>query len=124
MSHRRQDRLTKSRCRCGAEFCYVCGVAWKRCRCPQWHEERLYARANIIADRDAPNLAADNPERVGLVAAAADMLRDRHNCEHVHFDFVRGEHDCELCHQTLPVFIMECGQCRIQVCRRCRNNRL
>lgn len=28
-------------CRCRAQFCYLCGVSWKRCSCPQWEEGRI-----------------------------------------------------------------------------------
>lgn len=40
------------RCRCGAQFCYVCGQRWKTCGCPQWEEPRLYARAAQLVDRN------------------------------------------------------------------------
>ncbi|KAI9003613.1 hypothetical protein BC832DRAFT_600593 [Gaertneriomyces semiglobifer] len=33
-------------CVCGAEFCYICGVRWKRCNCRTWDEHRLYAQRN------------------------------------------------------------------------------
>ncbi|CAJ2507063.1 Uu.00g082490.m01.CDS01 [Anthostomella pinea] len=39
-------------CRCRAEFCYVCGVPWKQCRCPQWDEGRLLDRAVQIDRRN------------------------------------------------------------------------
>ncbi|KAL6923112.1 hypothetical protein FSST1_000386 [Fusarium sambucinum] len=28
-------------CRCGHQFCYICGALWKTCECPQWNENRL-----------------------------------------------------------------------------------
>jgi hypothetical protein len=28
-------------CLCGAQFCYLCAVPWKKCTCPQWEETRL-----------------------------------------------------------------------------------
>lgn len=33
-------------CVCGAQFCYLCGVKWKQCRCQQWDEARLVGREN------------------------------------------------------------------------------
>ncbi|ETS77786.1 hypothetical protein PFICI_09848 [Pestalotiopsis fici W106-1] len=39
-------------CRCGFQFCYVCGAQWKTCHCDQWDERRLYERANEIDARD------------------------------------------------------------------------
>lgn len=38
-------------CRCGAQFCYICGLQWKTCACEQWDEHRLTIRANEIVDR-------------------------------------------------------------------------
>ncbi|KAI1100161.1 hypothetical protein F4804DRAFT_344958 [Jackrogersella minutella] len=28
-------------CRCGHQFCYLCGAKWKTCKCPQWDETLL-----------------------------------------------------------------------------------
>jgi hypothetical protein len=56
--------LTLSRCPCGAQFCYICGLRWKTCECPQWEEPRLYARATQIAQRDAdPRRRLFRPQR-------------------------------------------------------------
>ncbi|GAB1727524.1 hypothetical protein NU195Hw_g537t1 [Hortaea werneckii] len=52
-------------CRCGFQFCYVCGARWKTCDCPQAHEARLYARARQIVARDPnPNRRLYEPARV------------------------------------------------------------
>jgi ribonuclease I len=32
---------TRSRCPCGAQFCYVCGLKWQTCSCELWNEDRL-----------------------------------------------------------------------------------
>ncbi|PYH29936.1 BRcat and Rcat domain-containing protein [Aspergillus neoniger CBS 115656] len=45
-------------CHCGAEFCYNCGLEWKKCECEQWNEHRLLARAYQIIDREADQPAA------------------------------------------------------------------
>lgn len=47
-------------CRCGAQFCYVCGNKWKSCNCEHWEEARLYGRAVQIHQRRNP-LAAPAP---------------------------------------------------------------
>ncbi|KAK5991450.1 ATP-dependent RNA helicase DEAH12-like protein [Cladobotryum mycophilum] len=67
-------------CRCGAEFCYVCGVKWKRCTCPQWHEHRLIERAENVVNRDArrgqfnPNQFAQLVDPAGLSASSVTMF--------------------------------------------------
>lgn len=109
-------------CLCGAQFCYVCAQRWKTCACLQWNEERLMSRANQLVARQP---AGANPLQVReQVAAAAQNLRGRHNCNHESWEYLRGQHRCEECYHTLPSFIFECRQCHIQACRRCRNNRL
>ncbi|KAH6691802.1 hypothetical protein BKA61DRAFT_647902 [Leptodontidium sp. MPI-SDFR-AT-0119] len=109
-------------CHCGAQFCYVCAQRWKMCACPQWNEERLMSRADQLVARQP---ACANPLQVReQVAEAAQMLRDRHNCSHESWEYLRGQHRCEECYHTLPSFIFECRQCHIQACKRCRHNRL
>ena len=112
------------RCRCGAQFCYICGQQWKTCPCDQWQEDRLVARANQVVQREEPRLAADHPIRIELVEGAVIQLRERHNCTHRNWRYVRGEHQCEECFHRLPQYIFECRQCRIQACNRCRRTRL
>ncbi len=114
--------LTHGRCRCGAQFCYVCGAQWRNCGCDQWHEPRLYARANEIVDREP---APRNPAVRDIeVEQAAQMLRERHDCGHANWKCVTGPHQREECHHHLPQYIFECRRCRIQACNRCRRHRL
>ncbi len=109
-------------CRCGAQFCYLCGLRWKTCRCEQWNEERLVARANAIVNRDAQRL--DDVGRANRVARERQNLMQNHECEHATWRSRGGSHRCEECHDRLPLYIYECVQCRIMACRRCRYNRL
>ncbi|KIW17821.1 hypothetical protein PV08_05016 [Exophiala spinifera] len=111
-------------CRCGAEFCYLCGERWKHCTCPQWNEERLLARANAIVDRDLPHMDVADPIRRNRVADATEMLRTGHNCQHTSWRYIAGSHRCEECFHNLPHYIFECRQCRIRACNRCKRNRL
>ncbi|KIW21806.1 uncharacterized protein PV07_12768 [Cladophialophora immunda] len=111
-------------CRCGHQFCYICGARWKTCTCLQWNEDRLLARANQVVQRDVPQLPANNPDRIGRVQEAARILRDRHNCAHQTWRYIPGPHQCEECYFHLPKYIFECRQCRILACNRCRRNRL
>ncbi|PWY92177.1 hypothetical protein BO70DRAFT_367399 [Aspergillus heteromorphus CBS 117.55] len=41
-------------CRCGREFCYICGRVWRTCDCPLWHENRLIDMANQGVDEELP----------------------------------------------------------------------
>ena len=33
------------RCRCGTQFCYICGGRWRTCKCSQWEEQRIVGDA-------------------------------------------------------------------------------
>jgi hypothetical protein len=111
-------------CRCGAQFCYACGLVWKTCGCGQWREDRLIARANAIVDRNANAGQLDDVERVNWLQREVENLMQNHECEHRRWRSRGGSHQCEECYDTLPLFIYECVQCRILACRRCRFNRL
>jgi hypothetical protein len=110
-------------CPCGAQFCYVCGVPWKNCTCPQWEEGHLLQRANDIVDRDAGDRinALERHRRVQLERV---NLIENHECDHERWKGRPGPRECEECNQVLPVFIYECRQCHVMACRRCRFNRL
>ncbi|KAI2641523.1 hypothetical protein GGS26DRAFT_585914 [Hypomontagnella submonticulosa] len=45
-------------CRCGHQFCYVCGALWRTCRCDHWTEARLLERAAEINARDDADAGA------------------------------------------------------------------
>lgn len=115
-------------CRCRAQFCYVCGLQWKTCQCAQWDEARLYNRAAEIVDRDPQPL----PRAGQLVAAPrarqveqiAQRLRERHECDHRGtWRRLNESSRCEDCQMFLRRFILECRQCHLRSCVRCRYNR-
>lgn len=107
-----------SRCLCRAEFCYLCGVSWKECACPWWDEARLYARREQIAAREG---GAPNAVRVQQIE---EDLRERHECEHRYFKRVNVEARCELCRANMHGYLLECRQCHLRTCVRCKRNRL
>ncbi|KAI6860698.1 BSD-domain-containing protein [Hortaea werneckii] len=81
-------------CPCSAEFCYVCTEPWKNCECAQWVEERLFDRAQTVAERGFAG---------GDVQVAAQRLRNDITCGHEHaynsanwrrFDFAAHCEEC------------------------------
>ncbi|OLN81204.1 putative E3 ubiquitin-protein ligase ARI5 [Colletotrichum chlorophyti] len=111
-------------CPCGAQFCYLCGEPWKTCTCAQWNEERLYARANAVVNRDADAVRLDPVLHARRVETEARNLQQNHQCTHTTWRSRQGGFRCEECREHLPWYIYECTRCRIYACRRCRYNRL
>ncbi|KAK0666973.1 hypothetical protein QBC41DRAFT_396779 [Cercophora samala] len=111
-------------CRCGGQFCYLCGDPWKTCSCPQWEETRLLDRANDIVNRGAGAARLPAWQRANLVEQERQNQIINHECQHERWSSLQGRHRCDECHHTLPNYIYECRQCRIMACRRCRYNRL
>ncbi|KAH6640997.1 hypothetical protein F5144DRAFT_119358 [Chaetomium tenue] len=111
-------------CRCGAQFCYVCGEVWKRCACAQWDEGNLFNRANVVIDRNPRAREMPQILRQNMVQREMVNLMENHECEHTSWRSRGGSHQCEECYHTLPNYIYECRQCQILACRRCRFNRL
>ena len=98
------------RCPCSAEFCYVCGLKWKTCKCPLWDESRLLLRANEVVDRGG------NIDAVAQVQARA-------GCYHEGFRMLPEAGRCQDCGNYMHNFILECRRCPLRVCRRCRRDR-
>ncbi|EEQ92672.1 IBR domain-containing protein, variant [Blastomyces dermatitidis ER-3] len=110
-------------CRCRAEFCYLCGAEWKNCKCEQWDDDRLLERGQQIALRE--QRPGDGPVRPADVNRAVAVIRERHDCFHLgRWQRIDGRHRCEECMFQLPNFILQCQQCRLRACVRCRHNRL
>ncbi|TEB19942.1 hypothetical protein FA13DRAFT_297013 [Coprinellus micaceus] len=112
-------------CHCRAEFCFVCGVRWKNCECPQWNEQRLIDTARMRADHDIGVRArVAQPVRYeAAVARMAENIRVNHGCVW-HSWRGTGPGNCEECGDYLPVFLKMCRNCNLVVCRRCSLNRV
>ncbi|KAI6352793.1 hypothetical protein MCOR25_009287 [Pyricularia grisea] len=111
-------------CRCGAQFCYRCGIIWKNCQCLLWEEHRLVDRARVVINRDPQTRMLDPAQHLERMRAAAAHLVANHECGHASWTYRAGRHNCEECGDTLRKFIYECNRCMIMACSRCRFNRL
>ena len=110
------------RCFCRAEFCYLCGERWKHCPCEQWNEDRLIDRAQVIVDRAPARNPVDNARRV---EQEAQRLRARHECDHTAWHkVVLGNLMCENCNFQPGSYLLECRQCALRACVRCKRHRL
>ncbi|PYH93678.1 hypothetical protein BO71DRAFT_354762 [Aspergillus ellipticus CBS 707.79] len=111
-------------CLCGGQFCYDCGVKWKECNCEHWTAVNLLERAHEIIDRDGSPDIDDGRLPQENLQRAIQGLRENNDCRHGGWNYLPGPRQCERCAQFLARFIFECRRCRLQVCNRCRRNRL
>ncbi|KAJ8125734.1 hypothetical protein O1611_g7905 [Lasiodiplodia mahajangana] len=63
-------------CKCGAQFCYLCGAKWKTCQCDHWEEHRLYERAEQIYNRDHNAVEDDPVEDVPVEGIPVEGVQD------------------------------------------------
>ncbi|TFK19191.1 hypothetical protein FA15DRAFT_221399 [Coprinopsis marcescibilis] len=113
-------------CRCRTQFCYACGVEWKRCDCAQWDENRLVATAQMRAEAavGGQQARAAQPQVFAAeVQRTVEHLRYNHECD-PHRWRGRSGGMCEECNDWLPVFLKMCKDCNLSVCRRCSFNRV
>ncbi|KAG8358683.1 hypothetical protein FVEN_g3628 [Fusarium venenatum] len=137
-------------CPCGHQFCYICGARWKTCQCPHWNENRLVDAAPgrvalaMIRIRDAYQERQAEEERQhrererqererqaeAIRRERAEQIRrevqERTSlhpdyCFHQSYVRVEGRHECAERRQTPGSFILECDDCDIYVCHRCRD---
>jgi hypothetical protein len=107
-------------CRCGSEFCYLCGVRWKQCTCPLWDESRLTERAQALQNRQDRDRPAQPPRALQEIM---QHLEDDDECDHLDWCRVNGPNTCDICDDDLEYWIWICDECRRQACTRCRFNR-
>lgn len=110
------------RCRCKNQFCFECLAKWKSCLCDMWNEDRLLERAAMLVDRDGPQAPVPGQARDDHIRDVARDVRANYACIHSHpWTEIRGFHRCENCRYNLYLFIFECPDCRLRVCRWCRD---
>ncbi|KAH9937494.1 uncharacterized protein B0H18DRAFT_199684 [Fomitopsis serialis] len=110
-------------CRCGKQFCYVCTETWKTCPCPQWDEGRLLTTARNYVQRELLAGPPPEPELQEMVEEVAEGLRVDHECQHA-WSRRAGGGECGHCSDYLFRYLFRCEHCDMNVCSRCRHNRL
>ncbi|KAF2655140.1 hypothetical protein K491DRAFT_679106 [Lophiostoma macrostomum CBS 122681] len=107
-------------CRCGNQFCYVCGGKWKKCHCPRAQEAYLTGQVapenGILPDEPEPDRDDETLVDVPAPTAIVGCQCDRPARSHVH------GRPCQDCGDHLS-YVMECAGCGHQSCWRCINNR-
>lgn len=105
-------------CTCRSEFCFVCGVRWKNCPCPQWDEARLEVTARMRAQNDlGERVRVAQPVRYEAeVVRMAENLRQNHGCVN-HWWRSTGPGHCEECGDYLPVYLKVCWLLLYFACR-------
>ena len=76
-------------CRCGAEFCYTCGVEWKKesrlCACPMFTEEHLLLegrrRAEVVARQQRIDPVVDPAPYAVVVQREIQRLSSHQECD-------------------------------------------
>lgn len=67
----------------------------------------------------------ERARRNAQIFLAAERLRGDHECDHDDWGTVStGSLRSELCTYTLGDFLLECRQCDLRACVRCKRNRL
>lgn len=120
-------------CYCRAEFCFVCGLPWKTCRCDVWEERRLLLQAEQrVARRNGPNGNANAQHRAHQIQQQAMHILQHHECDHDREHVERRDRNdrrdawnmtCEVCEDEMDIFIYHCNRCDTDLCRRCLVNR-
>ncbi|CAL8580482.1 hypothetical protein XPA_006203 [Xanthoria parietina] len=110
-------------CRCKNQFCFQCLTTWKKCPCDMWDEDRLLQRATMLIDRDRLQpLVLPTAIRDERIREATRNLRENHGCTHNDtWTKLYGFFQCENCLYDLYVYIFDCSDCRLRVCRWCRD---
>ncbi|KAJ5455578.1 uncharacterized protein N7458_003842 [Penicillium daleae] len=103
-------------CRCGREFCYVCGKQWKTCECATWEENRLLEararqaaapRRNAVVNQPAVQPAAAAAPQQQVVQPAVAPAPQVQVCNHPgRWPRVDGEHECQLCEDIMEEYIL------------------
>ena len=77
--------------------------------------EEIVAREPVVPD-------------AARVQQIEENIREDHECAHRYFKRVNGvnggENLCELCRSRLTGYLLECRQCQIRICVRCKRHRL
>jgi hypothetical protein len=118
--------LKSGRSKCGAQFCYVCGVRWKECASETADVDRIEEQAEEIVDIDEELDILDDTryERTEEIGRA---LLDHNQCDHPQcFQRITegtpiGGFRCVVCQERNDEYILECEECLLEACEDCRD---
>ncbi|KAG6368555.1 hypothetical protein INS49_002768 [Diaporthe citri] len=117
-------------CRCGAQFCYICGAIWKEkgqpgaCSCEVFDENTLYRQAAQDAARDPGFHQQPQARQRQIVQQRRARIARNHACQHTDWTSERGVFTCHQCNDVMPKYILQCRRCNLELCDRCKRNRL
>ncbi|KXT04250.1 hypothetical protein AC578_7933 [Pseudocercospora eumusae] len=127
-------------CLCSHEFCFICKKTWKTCRCENWDEARLYARAEEVVAREGGEVdtifqedqaaAREAALEEGRIRRMVEHLRENYECANHDYKRVPGLFHCDgYCSasrgQRLPEnwnYINRCTGCHMDLCEACLAN--
>jgi hypothetical protein len=118
-------------CRCGWEFCYVCGVEWKSefrlCTCEMFNEEQLLLEGRRRAEVVAHQQGIVHPARVEpIVQREIQRLRAHQECDQ-DCDWTRRARyggSCEHCGFMMHHYHFFCRLHESRVCYVCKHHRI
>ena len=104
-------------CHCRAEFCYLCAVRWKNCKCEQWDEDRLITAAGEgIRHEMGRRAEVENPLVFqNRVRRRREELMERHDCAMHNWRLWNGPGQCEECRHHLDRYLLV-SQCTLSAC--------
>ncbi|KAK7725334.1 hypothetical protein SLS63_008198 [Diaporthe eres] len=118
-------------CKKVIELKYGCNhIIWKdkgqrgACTCQLFDEDTLLRQAARDAARDRRFHQQLPARQRQIVQQRRERIVRNHACEHADWTSKRGVFTCHRCSEVMPKYIWECTGCDLEVCHRCKRNRL
>lgn len=109
----------KIRCRCNAEFCYVCGLRWKTCNCPGQTLHSLTQQFQGLGpEREARNLELVRNQQARRQPVNYQTTPDKCSHDGERLDVAGGSSGCESC-SIGYLWLKRCSSCGYTRCADC-----